>query len=350
MNRVEHYISQARRENTERAVAAAIRHYEQEWRGLLPATSHTVAAYLAHYASTLSVSTLRLRLAALGRWHREQGFVDPTKSNLVRRVLKGIRAEHNAPQKQTRPIAFDEISRVEQWLLSQVRGEHPARSWATGARLRAARDRSMLLLGFWRGFRADELTRLRFEHMRIEADGSIHCFLAASKTDTSASGRSFRCPTLPRHCPVQAFRDWQDMSGLQSGPVYRQINRWGGMSERGLSTASVIPWLRRLLAQAGVDAPDQYSSHSLRRGFANWARTSGWDLKDLMDYVGWKDMHTAMRYLQVDSERADQLFAQSLGTPREPAAVIGSPQTQRLEVASPQGSNVVPLRPRKSSP
>jgi integrase len=350
MSRVEHYLLQARRENTERSVAAAVRHYELEWRGLLPATPQSIAAYLAHYASTQSISTLRVRLAALGRWHREQGFADPTKSDLVRRVLKGIRSEHNTPQKQARPMAFDELARVEQWLLSQVRVEPPATSEAASARLRAARDRSMLLLGFWRGFRADELTSLRFEHVRIEPDGSMQCFLAASKTDTSTSGRSFRCPSLPRHCPVAAFRDWQTLSGLQSGAVYRQINRWGGISERRMQATSVIPWLRRLLAKAGADMPDQYSSHSLRRGFANWARTSGWDLKELMGYVGWKDMHAAMRYLEVDAARSDQLFAQSLGTDTEPADAAVVPQAAPSERSSPKRSNVVPLRPRKTSP
>lgn len=41
---------------------------------------------------------------------------------------------------------------------------------------------------------------------------------------------------------------------------------------------------------------DEYSGHSLRRGFANWANSSGWDIKTLMKYVGWKDVQSALRY------------------------------------------------------
>ena len=37
--------------------------------------------------------------------------------------------------------------------------------------------------------------------------------------------------------------------------------------------------------------------HSLRRGFATWANSHGWDVKDLMEYVGWKDATSAMRYI-----------------------------------------------------
>lgn len=54
--------------------------------------------------------------------------------------------------------------------------------------------------------------------------------------------------------------------------------------------------LRRILEQAGIPA-EAYSSHSLRRGFATWAAGSGWDLKALMQYVGWKDMKSALRYV-----------------------------------------------------
>jgi integrase len=48
---------------------------------------------------------------------------------------------------------------------------------------------------------------------------------------------------------------------------------------------------------AGIAAANLYSAHSLRRGFANWATANGWDLKTLIAYVGWKDVQSAMRYV-----------------------------------------------------
>ena len=55
--------------------------------------------------------------------------------------------------------------------------------------------------------------------------------------------------------------------------------------------------LRQALERAGISA-EHYTSHSLRRGFATWAHQSGWDLKSLMNYVGWKDIKSAMRYVE----------------------------------------------------
>ena len=122
----------------------------------LPATSEAVAAYLAQYAESLSTSTLRTRLAGLSSWHRDHGFIDPTKSELVSRVLKGIRAAHNTPQKQARPVEFELLIQVSEWLRFELGALVPSDPQYK----RIARDNAMLLIGFWRGFRSDELTRL----------------------------------------------------------------------------------------------------------------------------------------------------------------------------------------------
>jgi integrase len=81
--------------------------------------------------------------------------------------------------------------------------------------------------------------------------------------------------------------------------------------------------LRRLFSAAGIDTPAKYSSHSLRRGFAGWARASGWDLKDLMAYVGWRDIKSAMRYLDTLDETLQAKFEQ--GLPVLPSAIPPSP-------------------------
>ena len=112
MGELDDYLQAADRETTVRSYAAAIKHFEQDWKGLLPATSDTVARYLVAYASTHKVSTLRQRLAALARWHAEQGFADPTKTPLVRKVLRGIVAKHPAKQKQARPLELDQLQKI----------------------------------------------------------------------------------------------------------------------------------------------------------------------------------------------------------------------------------------------
>lgn len=51
------------------------------------------------------------------------------------------------------------------------------------------------------------------------------------------------------------------------------------------------------MIHAGLLSAGAFSSHCLRRGFANWANDNGWDVRSLMEYVGWRDMKSAMRYI-----------------------------------------------------
>ena len=310
MNRVNEYLQAAERKNTRRSYASSLRHFEVEWQGLLPATVESIVRYLSDHATTLSMNTLRHRLAALSRWHTDQGFADPTKEALVRQVLKGIRAVHPAQEKRARPLQIEVLQHVSDWL---DRGIELARSQDDHARvLRLMRDHAMVLLGFWRGFRADELVNVRVEHLELNPREGLTCYLPRSKGDRDLRGRRFTCPALTRLCPVAAVEAWLIESQLKEGPVFRKVDRWGKLKELGLQPNSVITLLRRLFTAAGVDAPDDYSSHSLRRGFADWANINGWQLKELMEYVGWQDTKSAMRYLDTHAVNLQARFEQGL--------------------------------------
>ncbi|WP_411835529.1 site-specific integrase [Pseudomonas chlororaphis subsp. aurantiaca] len=238
---------------------------------------------------------MKLRLSALAQWHNSQGFADPTKAPVVRQVFKGIRALHPAQEKQAEPLQLQHLEQVIAWLeqeASQARLDDNQ-----PALLRARRDSALILLGFWRGFRSDELCRLQIEHVQAVAGSGISLYLPRSKSDRDNLGKTWHTPALRRLCPVQAYIEWINVAALVRGPVFRGIDRWGHLSEEGLHANSVIPLLRQALERAGV-AAEQYTSHSLRRGFATWAHRSGWDLKSLMSYVGWKDIKSAMRYVE----------------------------------------------------
>jgi len=312
MNNIDQYLQAATRENTQRSYASAVRHFEVEWGGFLPAIPDSLARYLVDYAEQHSIHTLRQRLAALAQWHHEHGFPDPSKSPLVRKILKGIQVLHPVQVQQAAPLQIEQLMQVVHWLETElVRALAKAN---TTAQLRLCRDRALLLLGFWRGFRGDELLRLRIEHIELVPDEGMRCFLARSKGDRLGHGCIYSVPMLSRLCPVRAYRAWIELSGLTGGPVFRRIDRWGQVAATGIHANSLIPLLRKLFAQAGLSAPENFSSHSLRRGFAGWANTQGWDLKTLMEYVGWKDVKSAMRYIDGADPFARQRIEQGLSS------------------------------------
>ena len=94
--------------------------------------------------------------------------------------------------------------------------------------------------------------------------------------------------------------------------MFRAIDRWGHLSEISLHEDSLIPIFRSVLHAAGIESANLYSGHSLRRGFATWATANGWDLKTLMEYVGWKNIQSAMRYVDVADQFSQQRIEHSL--------------------------------------
>ena len=79
-----------------------------------------------------------------------------------------------------------------------------------------------------------------------------------------------------------------------------------------MHTNSIIPLLRTLMKKSGLSNADSYSSHSLRRGFATWANSNQWNLKDLMQYVGWKDANSVLRYIEANDSSVQKRIESSL--------------------------------------
>ncbi|MCM1959074.1 tyrosine-type recombinase/integrase [Acinetobacter modestus] len=298
MSKVDLYLQASIRENTQKSYATAIQHYEFEWHGLLPATADNISHYLSDYAGILSINTLKQRIAALSQWHIEQGFPDPTKAPIVKKVLKGIKTVHPVQEKQAKPLQLSQLKQTIDYLDQVI--EQSKNSGEHAKHLRYTRNKSLLLLGFWRGFRGDELTRLNIENIEINSEG-LRCYLAKTKGDRALSGKYFFVPKLNQLCPVKAYLDWLEVSELTSGTVFRSINRWGKTSTNALHIDSLIPLIRNIFMEAEIEFAELYSAHSLRRGFAQWANSNGWDIKTLMEYVGWKNLNSAIRYINVEN-------------------------------------------------
>jgi hypothetical protein len=118
---IDRYVEAATRDNTRRSYQGAVQHFEVTWGGFLPATADNIARYLADHAGILAVNTLKQRLAALAQWHIDQGFPDPTKAPLVKKVLKGIRELHPEREKQATPVQLHQLEQLVAWL----EGEEP---------------------------------------------------------------------------------------------------------------------------------------------------------------------------------------------------------------------------------
>ena len=305
MEKIEQYLNAATRENTRKSYRAAIEHFEVSWGGFLPATPDTISRYLVEHAESHSVNTLKQRLSAIAQWHNDQGFPDPTKAPIVRKVLKGIKELHPQQEKQAKPLQIDQLDMLVGWLDDSYNKASAASDRKSC--LSHSRNKALMLTGFWKGFRSDELCRLTIENVEVSPGKGMSIFVPRSKGDRANEGRAYSVPALRRLCPVSAYLDWLSESQLDHGPAFPGIDRWGNISQEAIRPNSMIKLMRKLLKDAGIEGSDRYSSHSLRRGFASWANDNGWDVRTLMEYVGWKDMKSAMRYIDNSSAGFNRL-------------------------------------------
>ena len=245
-------------DNSRRAYASDLARFA-DWGGMIPAADTMIAAYLTDHADTHAASTLARWLATLAKAHRASGHSDPTRSELVKSVLRGIRRRYGTAPDQAKPLLREDL-----FVMLD----------AMDAGVKAMRDRALLLIGFAGGFRRSELVALDLSDVDVVRQGIIIA-IRRSKTDQMANGRKIGVPfARGRHCPVAALDAWLACASISSGPVFRPVDRHGRISCRRLSGEAVSLIVKERLAAIGID-PVDFSGHSLRAGFATSAAQAG---------------------------------------------------------------------------
>lgn len=278
----------------------------------LPATISTIGLYMTELSTGgAKVSTISRKLAAISFWHKEQKLPSPCSMKADRelaQVYAGIRKTTGIKQAGKSAVTLKLIRRMVDIV--------------EGGPLTASRDRALILIGFAGGLRRSELAGIRFEHLQWHSSGSgITITLPRSKTDQEGQGREVEIvrgsqpestPLAECTCPVRALDQWLRQAGIDSGPVFRKVNRGENVQKAALNPASVAWILKRALGRAGVRDLDRYGAHSLRAGFATTAFDNGVPEFKIRQQTGHKTSRMLEKYIRSE-RKARQEAASSLG-------------------------------------
>lgn len=252
------YVQQSISPNTKRAYQSDLQHFS-DWGGTVPATDKQVAEYLASHAQTLSIATLIRRIASINKAHSAKGVTSPTKAELVKSTMRGIKRAHAAPQKVAKPLLIEDLMRIMPMLEDG---------------LKDTRDRALLLIGFAGGFRRSELVALNCADIETVRQGIV-VHIRKSKTDQEGTGRKIGIPNgRTRWCPVSALMDWLAQSNIEDGPIFRPVDRHGKNYDQRLSGEAVALVVKERVKAIGLN-PQDFSGHSLRAGLATSAAQAG---------------------------------------------------------------------------
>lgn len=224
-------------------------------RGIAAPKLNNAAPLVADYLTYLDksgkrVSTINVAAAAIASRYRTFGLDDPTKREIVRRLLASIRNKPDGTFHRRTPIILDELARILDRLPATLAGR---------------RDRALLLLGFAGEFRRSELVALNVANLHFTDAGLVVALRNGMFGQDRNSGIK-HVPALKTLSPAAAVRAWLDAAGIYSGPVFRKVDRWDVAGGGRLGDRAVALIVKRAAAAAGLD-PRKFSGDSLRAGF-----------------------------------------------------------------------------------
>lgn len=278
--RTKDYVRASSSEATLRAYKADLEHF-MAWGGVIPASAELIANYLSDHADVLSVATLSRRIAAFSKIHAMRKLENPTKSELVRSTMRGIKRTHGIAPKQVSPLTRDRLIKVIETCGNDRKG---------------VRDRALLLVGFASALRRSELLALRFKNVEFVPEGLI-LTIERSKTDQEGKGRQLGIPYAKgEYCPVKSLQAYIDYEQITAGPLFRSLSVDGDGKSR-LSGNGIAYIIKQRAKAAGFD-PSMFSGHSLRAGFATSAAQAGAETWAIMKQTGHKSDATVRRYIR----------------------------------------------------
>ncbi len=279
------------------AAPATLRAYKADWthyaawcaaKGFtpVPAAPATVGAYLASLKDSHAPTTIRRRLAALGKMHRFNDLPWNPGHRDIQQPLQGLLRKHGRPVRKAAALTLPMLRQLLATCDRTARGR---------------RDRALLLIGFAGALRRSELVALQVEDVAVVA-GGLRLRLLRGKTDQAGQGAEVGLPR-GRHaetCPVRAFDDWQAVARRKAGPLFRRVSTAGGIGEAALHPDAVRRILAHRAGLAGLELAgiERLSAHALRVGFITEAYGKGVRDEDIMRHTRHKDLRTMRGYVQ----------------------------------------------------
>jgi integrase len=295
---VQGFAAASQSESTRRSYAQDMRHFKA-WGGKVPATAQMVAEYIAAYGGHLKVATIEHRLIAIHRSHQDRGLNSPAKAPLVKQTMEGIRRSFGVAPRKVRALVKDDLVEI----LVSVAKQKP---------LRAARDKAMLLLGWAAALRRSELVALAVADV-VTHDHGIELLIRKSKTDQRGGGQTVFVPMAKwkDRCPVLALREWLQLAGIGTGPIFRQVSRHDYLvGEKGLSPQAVAQVVQAAVRAAkGDEVAATVAAHSLRAGMVTEAATVGVPVSEIMGVTRHTSVATLYVYIRpVEKRRVRSLL------------------------------------------
>jgi len=281
-SRIKHILEYSEAWNTRKA-------YRSDWQEFeafsiskdilpIPASPELLLAFIAHLDQLgRKMSTIHRKVYAISKAHQLLKAANPVLDPTVKRLLKGLRRRSaNVPLKEAKALRLNDIEQIATHLASQKTPQ-------------ALRDRVLLLMGFWGGFRRSELAALSWDQLKEHKQGMT---LQMQNSKTDQEGKIQHVKIFPSRntadiCPIKSIRAWRLLNPHQH--IFVSIDRHGNIKNKALSGTDIYRIIKKYFGK-------EYSAHSLRAGFVTEAAANGANYSEIQQQTGHKDINTIQKY------------------------------------------------------
>ncbi len=232
-------------------------------------TTRDVQEFLARYQGN-SRATAFYSLRALARYLESMGYPVDVKWNLIPRRWRDPRLG---------PLSRDQVRRLAEAADS-------------------LEDKALVLVMYDLALRISEAARLTWRSLYVDSEG--RCWLEVRRVK-GGEPRSY--PLSPEACrAVLDLKRYLELMGVYSpdAPMF------GSRSPDRLRER-----VKRLARRAKLAS---FKPHQMRRSRATHLSEEGWQLEEIMELGGWRDVRTVMRYVRVQPARiAEKKLRQEWG-------------------------------------
>jgi integrase len=241
--------------------------------------------------------TVRRRLASwstLTKWRGLAGaFASPALKSAIRLAVRATPGPRK--RKSAKAVTGDVLAKM--------------LATCTTRSLRDSRDRAILMVAFASGGRRrSEIAGLRLEQITVEPpieteDGPLLPSRAIHLGRTKTSGADHDEVVYLTGRPVEVLDAWIEAARIESGSVFRKVDRWGNVSTRALEPGAVNAIVKQRAEMAGLE-PEEFSAHGLRSGYLTEAANRGIPLQEAMEQSRHRSVQQASSYYNSATRRS----------------------------------------------
>ena len=233
--------------------------------------------------------TVRRRLASwstLTKWRGLTGFFSsPSLKSAIRLAVRATPRPRK--RKSAKAVTGDVLAK----LIATCKTDS----------LRDIRDRAILMVAFGSGGRRrSEMAGLRREQLTAEPPIAVEGSpplpsLAIHLGRTKTSGSEHDEVVYLTGRPVDALNAWLAVARIETGSIFRKIDRWENVSTRALEPSAINLIVKQRAAVAGLE-PGDFSAHGLRSGYLTEAANRGVPLPEAMEQSRHRSVQQASSY------------------------------------------------------